>query len=560
MKTLWILAVFVVLILVGSAVAILMSDDVRRFIFQPTPTPIIVVVVATRTPPTNTPVITSTATLTPTSTAVIPPAPVIVAVPTSTVTRTSTPTHTPRPSFTSTATPPAPFPTVTTSTSTPSVTPTPTSTPIVCGYAEMVLMGAGKKHTPCYTPTPTATLEPGATRVVLPTSTPMPSFTPLSTATPQVIIAPTQTPSLPVYATATPTPTKTPSAAPENATDSSPHMRHLKEKQMMLELINSERIKAGLGPVELGNNAAAQLHAESELENCFSSHWGVDGLKPYMRYSLAGGYQSNRENGSGSNYCIRAGDGYSGIGPLERRIERVMEGLMASPGHRSNILGRFHKKVNIGLAWDRFNFYAAQHFEGDYSEFSELPRIESGTLHFEGIAKNGVRFSENQRLSVQIYYDPPPHELTRGQVARTYCSDSGLLVVALRPPLPPRWHYPEGLVVITTKEPCPDPYKVPRDAAVASSPSEAHRFWQEAYNASSSLKERTVQAPWITASKWTADGNSFSVSANINEVLEEHGDGVYTIMVWGTIGGERAIISRYSVFSGVTPPDSYTPR
>ena len=44
---------------------------------------------------------------------------------------------------------------------------------------------------------------------------------------------------------------------------------------------------------------AAQLHAESLPESCFSSHWGIDGLKPYMRYSLAGGYQRNGENGNG---------------------------------------------------------------------------------------------------------------------------------------------------------------------------------------------------------------------------------------------------------------------
>ena len=77
----------------------------------------------------------------------------------------------------------------------------------------------------------------------------------------------------------------------------------------MLELINAERARAGLNPVILGDNIAAQLHAEAALENCFSSHWGVDGLKPYMRYSLAGGYQSNGENGSGLDYCIKASDG-----------------------------------------------------------------------------------------------------------------------------------------------------------------------------------------------------------------------------------------------------------
>ena len=67
----------------------------------------------------------------------------------------------------------------------------------------------------------------------------------------------------------------------------------------MLQLINEERVRAGVAPVVLGDNIAAQLHAESALENCFSSHWGINGLKPYMRYSLAGGYQSNAENGYG---------------------------------------------------------------------------------------------------------------------------------------------------------------------------------------------------------------------------------------------------------------------
>ena len=79
----------------------------------------------------------------------------------------------------------------------------------------------------------------------------------------------------------------------------------------MLELINEERVRRGVPPVELGDNWAAQLHVESALENCFFSHWGIDGLKPYMRYSLAGGYQSNGENGSGGGLCIKASDGYA---------------------------------------------------------------------------------------------------------------------------------------------------------------------------------------------------------------------------------------------------------
>ena len=168
----------------------------------------------------------------------------------------------------------------------------------------------------------------------------------------------------------------------------------------MLELINAEREQAGLNPVEMGDNIAAQLHSESALKNCFASHWGLDGLKPYMRYSLAGGYQSNSENGHGSDYCITHSDGCAAIDPVEEVVRQAMNGWMRSPGHRRNILDKFHKKMNIGLAWDRYNFLAYQHFEGDYVEYEERPSIENGKLSFSGTARNGVRFGEKTDLSV----------------------------------------------------------------------------------------------------------------------------------------------------------------
>ena len=200
----------------------------------------------------------------------------------------------------------------------------------------------------------------------------------------------------------------------------------------MLELINKERAESGVHPVTLGDNFAAQLHAESSLANCFSGHWGVDGLKPYMRYSLAGGYQKNGENGSGLDYCIRASDRYRALGNIESKIREMMEGLMSSPGHRRNILDKWHKKVNIGLAWDKYNIFGYQHFEGGYVEFDELPGITNGELSLSGRAVNELRFSDKRDLGLQLFYDPTPHSLTRGQVSRTYCYDSGLQIAAFR--------------------------------------------------------------------------------------------------------------------------------
>ena len=74
-------------------------------------------------------------------------------------------------------------------------------------------------------------------------------------------------------------------------------------EQFMLDLINYGRQNTGLGSVAFGHNTAAQARASSMLENCFLSHRGPDGLKPYMHCSLAGRYQANAENLHGVIFC-----------------------------------------------------------------------------------------------------------------------------------------------------------------------------------------------------------------------------------------------------------------
>ena len=390
----------------------------------------------------------------------------------------------------------------------------------------------------------TVSVNVGAGDVVIFTPTPIPTNTPMPTATPLPTI------------TAVPTSTPRPIRTPETAV--SPDLRHLEEKTYMLELINTERAKAGLDPVVLGDNIAAQLHAEAALENCFASHWGVDGLKPYMRYSLAGGYQSNGENGHGSDYCIKSSERYAPLGSIESEIRDAIDGWMSSPGHRRNILGKWHKKVNIGFAWDEYNILAYQHFEGDYVEYDELPSIsENGVLTIEGATKNGAGFSQNRELGVQIYHDQPPHALTRGQVTRTYCYDNGRQIASLRWPLTGLSYWPEDSF-LTTHWPCPDPYDVPADSPGPRSHNEAHRFWQEAYALSQALPRVPITVPWITAEEWTVRGDGFSVRVDLNDLLTEHGDGVYTVMVWDDINGEDLVISQYSIFYGVTRPGAYS--
>ena len=381
---------------------------------------------------------------------------------------------------------------------------------------------------------PGATVAPVPTPIVTATAVPAPTVTPLPTAT----AAPTTMP------TVTPMPTALPP----------PALRHLAEKEYMLELINLERAKVGAPAVVLGDNVAAQLHAESALENCYSGHWGMDGLKPYMRYSLAGGYQSNGENGSGLHYCIKAWENYAPLGSIEQEIREVMDGWMRSPGHRRNLLDRQHRKVSIGLAWGRYNFAAYQHFEGDYVNYSELPALDNGILSLAGSTKNGISFSDRDDLGIQVYYDPPPYPLTRGQLARTYCYGNGIQVAALRPPLTGNWFYTEHQFSKSQGQ-CPDPYAVPADTPGPDSHDAAHRIAAEARRMS--LPPLAVTGPWITALSWRAAGADFAVTADLRGVVSRHGSGVYTVAVWHKEVEGGVVISEYAIFYGVEPPGGY---
>ena len=152
-------------------------------------------------------------------------------------------------------------------------------------YAEWQGLDTPTPRPPTATPSPgppTATPTPAP-----PTATPTPTPLPTAIATPLPTATPTPLP------TATPTPLPTASSTPRPTSTPPPTLRQYKE--YMVELINEARAEAGVPAVTLGDNRAPQIQAESSLENCFSGHWGLDGLKPYMRYSLAGGYQSTEK-------------------------------------------------------------------------------------------------------------------------------------------------------------------------------------------------------------------------------------------------------------------------
>ena len=349
--------------------------------------------------------------------------------------------------------------------------------------------------------------------------------------------------SAPPTATPTAAPVPTPTATLPAPTPTTPGLHELRE--YMLGLVNAIRTEEGLPSLTPGDNLAAQGHAEASLLGGFNSHWNLNGLKPGMRYSLAGGYQRTQENVFRSR-CSGECDFHP-----EAAIQKAIEGWMSSPGHRKEILDATHRFLNIGMAWhnDRlggdYTFHAVAQFEGDYVEYLHLPAMDADRrLTMAGTFKNGVTLAEDLDLSIQVYYERLPEPVTLGQLQRVYGVDPGLYVAKLRPPLPEGRTYTTSTGVVENER-RPVPYDIPANSPPAAS-------WDE-YG---ELKAAARMAPTITdastrhritADRWVTNNTEFDIEADFSVVLAEYGLGVYEVVVRALRNGEEAIVSEYSI-------------
>ena len=189
----------------------------------------------------------------------------------------------------------------------------------------------------------------------------------------------------------------------------------------MLKLINKARADCKhLPPVSLGDNQAAQLHAQDMLDTCFLSHWGSDGLKPHMRYTLTNGQQANSENASLNRRLLQYCPDRHRSHPHPARHQH--HARPSWPAHRTPqgypqptpIQGQHrHRHVASHHAF-------VQQFEKNYNQFTALPAIQGSRLTFAGTANISTASGENIRLTATITYDPPPHALTTRQLASTH--------------------------------------------------------------------------------------------------------------------------------------------
>ena len=404
----------------------------------------------------------------------------------------------------------------------------PTSSPALAQTIQTAEPTVELTSTPTETPQPTAT----------PTQTPTPTPTPTATNTPEPTPTPTQTPTPIPTATNTPEPTPTPTPTP-----AIPHLRHLELKQHFLDLVNAERETVGVKALELGQNPAAQLHAEESLASCITSYWSAYGLKPYHRYTFAGGQQAMTTIWIGRNGCIGPDGDYLPV-DVQERVNDAFGTWMEQEHFRSLFLSADYRLMSIGLAYDDYNYLLYPQLETDYLTYKEPPSIRGGALRLRGTVNREVRFRDDKDLGVDISYDPLPQTLTPGQLARTTCYDHGVPVAALRPPLSDARYYTESQYLRTYRA-CPNPYAVASGRPAPSSYSEAVKLRRQIREGPRSARE--IEVPWITARAWDIDVTEFRVTAGFSRILKKHGPGIYTVRVWAKRGSVDVLVSRYSI-------------
>jgi len=242
---------------------------------------------------------------------------------------------------------------------------------------------------------------------------------PASTAPSTSITSPSLT--TPYYNFTTTLATSISSTTSSASSTSTQHVNLTRLISYALEVVNRDRVGGGLKPVALGENSAAQSHAEDLAALLCLSHWGSNGMKPYMRYTLFGGKFFVEENVAavfmfGRTTLPSEEEMMSFIDQLEN--EMMYNDAASDWGHRRNILDPAHTHVNIGIAYNSQIFVLVQDFENiliGWSEFS----VKNTTVVMKG------RFLQNLRsYMVLVYYDPPPSPLSREELMRAPYNES----------------------------------------------------------------------------------------------------------------------------------------
>ena len=102
-----------------------------------------------------------------------------------------------------------------------------------------------------------------------------------------------------------------------------------------------------------------------------------------------------------------------------------------------------------------------------------------------------------------------------------------------------------------------DPYNITTDAEAPMTPEESALIHGLAQTMPQMSDCATV--PWLDASRWILRQDSFDVRFDMDSVLEDHGPGIYSVVLWADVGGETEAVGEHLIFHETEQPQEYNP-
>lgn len=192
-------------------------------------------------------------------------------------------------------------------------------------------------------------------------------------------------------------------------------------RHRLLALVNEERAQAGVSALKLDGLASevAQKHAIEMAQNNFLSHWGMDGRKPYHRYSFAGGTEATAENDAAADYSapFPSDDFLDAPGRMHKAMH---DEVPPDDGHRQTILAPQHTHVGFGLATSGLHVRLCEIYVARYMTIDPYPLSKKPLSRF--LFSGQVLDTKYSIEGVDVFYEPLPSSPNRSwlQTPRPY--------------------------------------------------------------------------------------------------------------------------------------------
>jgi uncharacterized protein YkwD len=192
-------------------------------------------------------------------------------------------------------------------------------------------------------------------------------------------------------------------------------------KLLQLEVINESRKKNNADPVRLdifASRVANKMCIEA-ARNDYTSHWNLNGEKPYQRYALAGGYDHVSENAYGEWQSEDYDTTDTSISDLMKSAHGTFMAERApADGHKKNIIDKTHNFVGIGLCITGNQFRYYEEFIDRYYSFERItPALkinESGSITVSTDGQNFLNYLIIYREKLPVPMKPAQLKKTGG--------------------------------------------------------------------------------------------------------------------------------------------------